>query len=265
MTPEAFRRAFGPVAVVTGASDGIGRAFAESLAARGLGLVLVARREAVLEELARKLSRQHGVEVRVLPLDLAEPGAAARLVVEVEGDEVGLLVAAAGYGSSGSFLTQAADEEVRMIDVNCRAVVELAHGLGARMTDRGRGGLVLFGSIAGFQGVPWSATYAATKAFVQSFAEGLAVEIAHRGVAVLSVAPGPVATGFGARAGMAMGRAARPAEVAEGALQALAARRRTVRPGLQSKGLGWSLGLLPRAARVRIMGQIMRGMTGGQQ
>lgn len=261
MTPDASRRAFGPVAVVTGASDGPGRAFARGLAARRLDLLLVARRGDALEEVARALSGQHGVGARVLPLDLAEPGTAAQLLAEVADDELGLLVAAAGYGSSGPFLAQDVGEEARMVDVNCRAVVELAHGLGTRMAGRRRGGLVLIGSIVGFQGVPWSATYAATTAFVQSFAEGLAVELAPRGVAVLAVVPGPEASGFGARAGMAMGQAARPVEVAKGALRALAARRRTVRPGLQSKILGWSLGLLPRVARVQIMGQLMRGMA----
>jgi hypothetical protein len=261
MSPELFRTTFGPVALVTGASDGIGRAFASSLAARGLNLVLVARRATVLEDLARDLSHRHGVKVRTVPLDLAEPTAAARLLAEVEADDLGLLVAAAGYGSSGSFLAQDAGEEARMVDVNCRAVVELAHGLSTRFSHRNRGGLVLFGSLVGFQGVPWSATYAATKAFVQSLAEGLAVELAPRGVPVLSVAPGPVASGFGARARMNMGQAAQPEAIAEGALRALGSRRVTVRPGLLSKGLGWFLGLLPRAARVRVMGRIMHSMA----
>jgi short-subunit dehydrogenase len=251
------------VALVTGASDGIGRAFATSLAARGLDLVLVARRAAVLDELASDLTLQYGIKARVVPLDLAEPEAATRLLAEVEADDVGLLVGAAGYGSSGSFLAQDAAEEARMVDLNCRAVVELAHGLGTRLSRRKRGGLVLFGSLVGFQGVPWSATYAATKAFVQSLAEGLAVELASHGVAVLSVAPGPVASGFGARARMSMGQAARPEAVAEAALRALGSSRLTVRPGFLSKGLGWSLGLLPRGARVRVMGQIMRGMAEG--
>ena len=263
MTPEAFRLAFGPVALITGASDGIGRAFAANLAARGLDLVLVARRADALEEIASDLSRRHGITARTVALDLAEPGAATRLVAEVEADDVGLLVAAAGYGSSGPFLAQDAGEESRMVELNCRAVVELAHGLGTRISRRKRGGLVLFGSLMGFQGVPWSATYAATKAFVQSLAEGLAVELAPRGVAVLSVAPGPVASGFGARAGMALGRSAGPDTVAEGALRALISRKRMVRPGFLSKGLGWSLSLLPRAARVRVMGQLMRGMAEG--
>ncbi len=261
MMPEAFRRTFGPVALVTGASDGIGRAFAARLAARGFDLILVARRAELLEELAVELSHQHGIKARSVPLDLSEPGAADRLMEEVGADDIGLLVAAAGYGSSGSLLGQDVSEEARMVDLNSRAVVELAHGVGARVARRERGGLVLFGSLVGFQGVPWQATYAASKAFVQSLVEGLAVERAPRGVTVLSVAPGPVASGFGARARMRMGQAAQPEAVAEGVLQALGSRGRTVRPGLLSKGLGWSLGLLPRAARVRVMGRIMRGMA----
>jgi short-subunit dehydrogenase len=108
--------------------------------------------------------------------------------------------------------------------------------------------------------VPGSATYAATKSFVQSFAEGLGVELAPRGITVLSVAPGPVGTGFAARAGMRMDRAETPETVARVALAALA-RGGTVRPGPISKLLGWSLALLPRPVRVRLMGQIMKGMT----
>lgn len=119
---------------------------------------------------------------------------------------------------------------------------------------------MLFGSLVGFQGAPFSATYAATKGFVQSLAEGLAVELRPHGVSVLSVAPGPVGTGFASRAGMTMGKAARPERVATSALRALG-RYGTVRPGFQSKALGWSLGMLPRRMRVLAMGQIMQGMT----
>lgn len=262
MGPDDFRRSYGPAALVTGASEGIGRAFAGSLAARGLDLVLVARRADDLDRLAVELSAQYGVRVRVVPADLTETGATDRLLAEVEGESIGLLVAAAGYGSSGSFLKQDAREEARMVDLNCRVVMELSHGLGARMSQRGRGGLVLFGSLVGFQGVPWSATYAATKAFVQSLAEGLRVELAPAGVTVLAVAPGPVASGFSARAGMAPGRSARPETVAEETLQALGTRKSTVVPGPMAKGLGWSLGLMPRAARVRFMGRIMQSWAG---
>jgi len=256
-----LKRRFGPTALITGASDGIGRAFALRLAEEGFDLVLVARNEAALQELARDLGTRFGVDVLVLPSDLSQPGAVPALLAATNGAPVGLAVAAAGFGSIGPFLERDAASEVNMVDLNCRSVVELSHGFGQRMARQGRGGIVLFGSLVGFNGAPLSATYAATKGFVQSFAEGIAAELRPLGVQVLSVAPGPVGTGFAARAGMQMGKAATPETVARGALAALG-RRTTVRPGILAKSLGWSLAMLPRWARVQVTGSIMKGMAG---
>jgi uncharacterized protein len=251
---------FGPTALITGASDGIGRAFAEALAIQGLDLVLVARREAVLQDLAVDLGTTHGVNVQVIAADLSDPEAVAQILGRTEGQPIGLLVASAGFGSTGPFLAQDVASEVNMVDVNCRSVVELTHGFATRMAAQGRGGVVLFSSVVGFSGAPFSSTYAATKGFVQSFAEGLAVELRPRGISVLSVAPGPVGTGFAARAGMQMGHAETPETVARVSLSALR-RGGTVRPGFLAKLLGWSLALLPRWGRVRLLGQIMKGMA----
>jgi short-subunit dehydrogenase len=258
--PRSLHRRFGPTALVTGASEGIGRAFAVALARHGFDLVLVARREDRLLELATELRRLHGVTVRIVATDLSIPGSHRALLDATAEETIGLVVAAAGYGSVGSFLERPLDEEATMIDLNCRSVVELAHGFGRRMASARRGGLVLFGSLVGFSGAPGSATYAATKGFVQSFAEGLAVELRPLGVSVMSVAPGPVASGFAARAGMQLSFSQTPDVVAAGALAALG-HRTTVRPGGLSKLLGWSLGMLPRRGRVRVLGALMKGMT----
>lgn len=250
---------FGPAALITGASDGIGRAIAEVLAAQGFDLVLVARREAVLQELAHELTARHGVSVDMLAADLADPQAVHKILTQTASMPIGLLVASAGFGSIGPFLDLDVASEANMVDVNCRSVVELTHGLANRMAEVGRGGVMVFSSVVGFSGAPFSATYAATKGFVQSFAEGLAVELRPRGISVLSVAPGPVGTGFGARAGMRMGKAESPETVARVSLRALASGG-TVRPGFLAKLLGWSLGAMPRWGRVRVLGQIMKGM-----
>jgi short-subunit dehydrogenase len=255
-----LKNRFGPTALITGASDGIGRAFAEALAARGVDLVLIARRETVLLGLARDLAERHGVTVEVIGTDLSAPGAVADILTRTADQPIGLLVASAGFGSIGPFLSLDAGSEANMVDVNCRSVVELTHGLATRMAARGRGGVVLFSSVVGFSGAPFSATYAATKGFVQSFAEGLAVELRPSGISVLAVAPGPVGTGFAARAGMQMGKAETPETVARIALRALSTGG-TVRPGFLAKLLGWSLAALPRWGRARVMGQIMKGMT----
>jgi len=258
---SALTRRFGPVALITGASDGIGRAFAIQLAEQGFDLILVARRGDVLQDMALDLGTRFGVNVRVLPMDLSGTAAVAELMTLTENAPVGLVVAAAGFGSVGAFLDQDVASEANMVDLNCRSVVALSYGFGRRMAAQRRGGIVLFGSLVGFNGAPFSATYAATKGFVQSFAEGIAAEMRPQGVSVLSVAPGPVGTGVAARAGMQMGQAATPEMVARSALAALG-RRTTVRPGFLAKFLGWSLAMLPRWGRVRVMGVIMKGMIG---
>lgn len=251
---------FGPTALVTGASDGIGRAFAKSLAGQGFDLVLVARRDHVLHGLARDLAAKHGIDVQVIAADLSVPAEVADVLSRTSALPIGLLIASAGFGSIGPFLDREPAVEANMVDVNCRSVVELTHGLATRMAARGKGGVVLFSSVVGFSGAPFSATYAATKGFVQSFAEALAVELRPCGISVLSVAPGPVGTGFAARAGMHMGKAETPETVARASLRALSAGG-TLRPGGLAKLLGWSLAALPRWGRVRVLGQIMKSMA----
>ena len=263
MMRKRFSEKYGPWALVTGASDGIGRAFAASLAEAGLNVVLVARRAEVLERFADELRSVFPIEALVLPADLSRPDAVDSIVARTAHLEVGLLVAAAGFGTSGRFVDSELENELDMIDVNCRAVAALTHHFGARFRHRGRGGIVLMSSVVAFQGVPRSANYAATKAYVQSLAEGLRAELEPSGVDVVASAPGPVHSGFAERAGMTMGMAQLPKAVAEGTLGALG-RNGTTRPGWLAKVLGWSLALLPRWARVRVMTVIMRGMTRDQ-
>ncbi len=256
----ALKLRYGPWAVVTGASDGIGRAFARELAAAGFNLVLVARRRPILEQLASELARGQGLTCEVVALDLSDPTAPAALLEATQAYDVGLLVAAAGFGTSGPFLDAPLAPELAMIDVNCRAVTALAHGFGRRFAERGRGGLLLMSSLLAFQGVPRAANYAATKAYVQTFAEGLRRELLARKVDVLAVAPGPVASGFAERANMTMSLAGKPEAVARGALRALG-RCTTSRPGFLSWFLEASLSPLPRQGRARIMQRVMAGMT----
>lgn len=196
---------------------------------------------------------------QVLVADLSRAGSVDALAAACSERDVSLLVAAAGYGTSGRFVGNPLGEETAMIDLNCRAVVELSHFYGGRFVSRGSGGIVLLSSILAFQGVPLAASYAATKAFVQVFAEGLRRELSDSGVDVLAVAPGPVASGFASRPGLEMTTTCSPATVARASLSALG-RRTTVRPGFLSKVLDWSLSTLPRALRTRVMGRVMTGM-----
>ena len=253
---------YGPWALVTGASDGIGRQFAEQLADRGSNLILTARRAAVLEELAASLRSK--AEVVVRPADLGNPAEVRALLEETASLDVGLFVAAAGFGVSGDLIDSDLDHQLNMVDVNCRALLHMTHVMSRRFVERGGGGIVLLSSVVGFQGVPRAANYAATKAYVQSLAEGLAHELRPKGVDVVASAPGPVESGFADRADMRMTSTLAPSVVARETLSALG-RAHTVRPGLMTKFLLTSLALLPRWARVRAVGQVMWGMTKHQQ
>jgi len=257
---QTFVTRYGTWAIITGASSGIGRAMATELAAKGLNLVLVARRQAELEQVAKYLSARYGMEILVLAADLATATAITKIESETNTLDVGLLVAAAGFGTAGNFLDAKLEDELAMLDVNCRAVMQMSLHFGKRLAERGRGGLILFGSLVGYQGTPHAAHYAATKAYVQTFAEALHVELAPKGVDVLSSAPGPVNSGFAARADMKMGASEKPETVARATLNALG-KKMTVTPGALSKLLTWSLMTAPRGLRVRIMGKIMGGMT----
>ncbi|QUR67259.1 SDR family NAD(P)-dependent oxidoreductase [Mycobacterium spongiae] len=260
---SSFGRRYGPWAVVTGASDGIGREFAIQLAARGLNLVLVARRGPVLEKLAQELADKHGIACRVIPTDLADASAVEGLVQATADLDVGIVVAAAGFGRSGPLIDAPLSDEIEMLAVNCTAVLAVAWHYGRRMAARGSGGLVLLSSLLGFAGVPRAANYAATKAYVQSLAEGLHRELAPLGVDVISSAPGPVRSGFGGRADMQLSATTTPEAVARATLRALG-RRTTVRPGALSKLLGVPLALLPRPARVLALSRVMKTLTAHQ-
>ena len=256
---ERLRTRYGPWAVVTGASSGIGHEAALVLAEAGLNLVLVARSRGALEKMAADLVSWHGVEARAVPADLASEAGIGAVEAAARDLDVGLLIAAAGFGTSGPFLDSSLEEEMEMLDVNCRAPLRMGLHFGRRFATRGRGGIILMGSIVGFQGTPNAANYAATKAYVQTLAEALHAELAPYGVDVLASAPGPTNSGFASRAGMRMGAALGSAEVARKTLDALG-RRSTALPGGLSKVLAYSLAPLPRWARVRIMGRVMGGM-----
>lgn len=258
MSRTSFASTFGPWALVTGASDGIGAAIASELAVYGLNLVLTARRVERLGEAAARIQATHPVDVRIIAADLAEPKDIEALASALINLEVGLFVGAAGFGTAGEFVSNDPASELNMIDVNCRAMVDLSHRLAIPMKKRGWGGIILLSSIVAFQGVRQMANYAATKAFVQTFAEGLSAELKPYGVKVLASAPGPVNTGFAARAKIDLSNAATPQSVARSTLRSLK-NGGTVRPGALAKVLGYNLAILPRSVRSRLLGSIMAG------
>jgi short-subunit dehydrogenase len=189
-----FAQSYGPWALVAGGSEGLGAAFADEIAGRGVNVVLVARRPALLEETAAKLRRDRGVEVLTIAVDLTDPASLDQVVAAASGLDIGLVVANAAVAPSGRFLECAATEIARAVDLNCRTSMLLAHAFAPRMVERGRGGLIFVSSLAGLQGVPTLAAYSATKAFLISLGESLWAELRTSGVDVLTVCPGAVST-----------------------------------------------------------------------
>ena len=255
-----LREKYGPWAVVTGASSGIGLELAKCLAAAGLHLVLNARGREQLTRLAHDLRTTYGVQTVIIPGDVADTNTIEEIIARTKTLPVGLLVASAGFGTSGLFIKNSLAEEVNMLRVNCEALLSLTHHFSQVFANNKRGGIILMSSIVAFQGVPFSANYAATKAYVQSLAEALAVELQPFGVDVLAAAPGPVASGFGQRANMKMNMFLTPAQIGVPILQALG-RKTTVLPGLLTKLLVYSLRTVPRWGKVKIMKLVMGGMT----
>ncbi len=251
---------YGSWAVVTGASSGIGRSLAENLAAASLNLVLIARNKSELESFAEDLFERYGIETYVLAEDLGDPKACDRIFAYTADLKVGLLVAAAGFGTSGYFHQGDLAAEVQMLRVNAEAVMRMTHHFAKQFVWQRRGGIILMSSLVAFQGVPYAANYAATKAYIQSLAEALAVELRPFGVDVLAAAPGPVASGFGKRAGMSMGKPPSAENIGARILKKLG-RGYLVMPGFLSKFLIFSLKTLPRRFAVRAMQVVMGAMT----
>ncbi|MEE2959337.1 MAG: SDR family oxidoreductase [Myxococcota bacterium] len=188
----------GKRALVTGASAGIGSAFAKELAAAGVHLVITARREDRLQALASELKSTYGIEVHVVTADLGSFDGAAVVenFLKAEKLEIDILVNNAGFGIAGSFVETAPEKVMGMIQVNITSLVELTYRLLPGMLERKSGHIMLVGSLNAFMSVPTFAVYSATKAFVRSFGEGLAGECAGSGVSVTTVHPGGTATEF---------------------------------------------------------------------
>ncbi|WP_068280750.1 SDR family NAD(P)-dependent oxidoreductase [Aldersonia kunmingensis] len=190
-----FARKYGPWALVAGASDGVGATFAESLAARGVDVVLIARRAEVLNDVASGIAERHGVGTRVLALDLAQPQAAAQILEGVADLEIGMLVYCAGADPNfAPFLSNSIETAESMVQRNCVVPMQLCHQLAQPMVARGRGGIVIFGSGAGLAGGPNMVAYGASKAFDMVFAESLWAELHGEGVDVLGVILGKTNT-----------------------------------------------------------------------
>lgn len=243
----SMRERYGEWAVVTGASAGIGAAFARALARDGVSVVLAARRADRLRELASELEKGSAVATRVVAVDLAAADGPQRLAQAVADLEIAILVNNAGFGLAGRFDRQDAERLREMVQLNCVAPLSLTRELLPSMRERGRGAVIFTGSIAAKQPLPLHAVYAATKVFDGFLAEALWAEMRGTGIDVMVVEPGPTETEFQAVAGEIAHPGQSPDEVAALALEALGRQ-----PSLATRWLDWLRGnagmrLMPRS------------------
>jgi short-subunit dehydrogenase len=199
---RTFKEEFGPVALVTGASSGIGKSFAGVLAGMGFDVVLVARRRARLDALADVLREGDGVQVTVCEVDLAASGAAEQILEATAALDVGLVVSNAGFGIKAEHSASDPQEMADMLMVNCHVPMLLSHGFIPRLRARGKGGIIFTSSVEGLMGVPYSAAYSASKAMVVSLGEALWGELSPEGIKVLTLCPGPTDTEAASLQGM---------------------------------------------------------------
>jgi short-subunit dehydrogenase len=250
--------------LITGASSGIGEAFAHKLAAQGRNVLLVARSEDKLVTLCNELGRQNSIRAQYVAMDLSAPDAPARLFAEAHqrGLAVDLLINNAGFGAMGDFAKLDLDRQLNMIDLNVKALVDLTYRFLAPMRERKQGAIINVASTAGFQPVPFMAVYAATKSFVLNFSEALWEENRPYGVTVMALCPGVTETNFfeAAHGHKPPARVAQtPEEVVDAALRGLAHRRSHVVSGWTNYLMIEAERLAPRSLITRLAGRMMRG------
>lgn len=249
--------------VITGASSGIGAAFARKLAARGRNVLLVARSEDKLIALCNELGRNSSIRAEYVALDLTKPGAPEELFEETKrrGLEVDMLINNAGFGSMGNFAELELSRELEIIELNVRALVELTHLFLLPMRERKQGSIVNVASTAGFQAVPFMTTYAATKAFVLSFSEGLWEENRQHGVLVMALCPGVTDTNFFEASRMErppMRASQTPEEVVDAALRGLDRRKPSVISGWINRLMVVAERFVPRLLVLKAVGRALR-------
>lgn len=252
-----FKQQYGPWALITGASSGIGMEFARQLAGHGLNLVLVARREDRLKALAAELHGKHAITARVVALDLSREDFLPELRNAVFGLEIGLLVNNAGRVNNGPVLDNHLQDEIALVNTNCRAPLVLAHEFGMPMRRRKRGGIIFVSSVIAFASVPCWASYAASKSFDLMLAEGMAAEMEDHHVDVLALCPGFTRTEFikFARINSLMAMDVQP--VVRYALDKLGKTRIAI-PGIMNKMNSLTTRTMPRWINTLIFGAVVR-------
>jgi short-subunit dehydrogenase len=243
---KSIKERYGEWALVTGASAGIGEAFARRLAEEGVNLILAARRVDRLQSLKTELEKAHPVQVLPVEIDLTKADFLPRLLAAVGDRPMGILVNNAGFGLNGEFIENDPSKEAEMVLLNCLAPVKLTHHFARLMAERRRGAIVILASIGSNQPAPYNVTYAATKAFDLFLGEGLNYELKKKGIDVLSVMPGPTRTEFQEVGRYTPGSGMRtPQDVVRTAFRALG-RRMSVSDGFGNKLMTFFARRMPR-------------------
>jgi short-subunit dehydrogenase len=261
----AFIDKYGPWALITGASSGIGAEFARQIAARGMPVALVARRQERLQALTAEIQARHGVETLAIVADLTRDDFLSEITQALGVRHIGLLVNNAGGGTPGAFLDQTLDDELAVLALNCRAPLILTHHFGGRMRADRRGGIIMLGSIAGIVPTPRFAHYGATKAWNRFLGEGLHEELARDHVDVVSLCPGPTESEFFERARIDTSKwpaplragVTQPQAVVRAALEGLG-RQSQIVPGLSNRMLMQAARLAPEGLSPWLTERVMR-------
>ncbi len=263
-TENPMRRRQGETVLITGASSGIGREMARLFASDGADLVLIARSEGRLRELAGELAAKYGAVAQVVPADLSRPASPGEIaeVLTHRHIEVDVLVNNAGFGAHGPIAEIGIERQLEMIEVNVAALTRLTALLLPGMLERRRGAILNVASTAAFQPGPYQAVYCATKAYVLSFTEALAEEVRGSGVRVSCLAPGATDTGFAAQAGTLGTRLFRRGvmdadRVARAGHDGMRRGRTLVIPGLRNRVRAFSVRLAPRTLTTQVAGRLL--------
>ena len=254
---NVFKEKYGPWAIVTGASAGLGAEFARQLADRELNLVLVARREEKLESLAKELEQQYNIDTKIVVADLVDEKSIKKIENETSKLDIGLLVNNAGFGISGDFLDTELKSELNMLKVNCIAPTLLTHIFGNKMKERNKGGIIFLASLVAFAGLPTMSHYSATKAWNLMLGEGMYFECQKYGIDVLSLCPGATKSEFADIAGMNTAFAMKTEPVVRLGLNTLGSRP-VIIAGLRNKLMYYSMRGLGRRLRSLIIGAVMK-------
>ena len=258
MKSPKFLTEYGPWALVTGASSGLGEEFCRQLAIQKINLVMVARRKDRLEKISRELEDRYSIETKVIAADISKADFLQQITNITDSMDIGLLINNAGFALTGNFLDHSLEEELSLLYVNCRAPLMLAHTFGKKMVQRGGGGIINVSSVSGFMPLPFWTHYAATKAYSLNLSEGLWFELKGKEVDVLALCPGGTNTEFSQVAGTKHG-GMKPSSVVALALRDLG-RKPTTIVGIGNRMIVLLGKIMPRPWMIKMGARAVKGM-----